>query len=399
MLKRIQIKNFRSCKDVVLDNLGNVTALVGRNGSGKTNLLRAIEWLARTAVSTELSPMFAFGHLAQGTAMIADIELNGILYRYALEGSSVKSKWKGAESFRETLATQGTSGPWETIVARAGQEVRLSGREQSITLGASAPCLPALAALLPEPAEIHRHLQPILAFFRTTRYYPLDETSQVAGFDASPLILNSQYREWAAQYQAMGQVEDSAIMRVLYAHFESKPQFDEIQSLLGPKGLDLIDAIVVNRFFAEGAEQVNASDQRHFIQALFRLGQMLGGGTDPHFYSSLSLGTRRILHLVMSLILDGSTLMLVEHPEDDIHRGLVRKLINLLRTNADPGQIILSSHSTAVMNGLEAPDVRLVSIVRGKTRVRALTPKEVAAATRFIDEEGTLAVFLESVEE
>jgi hypothetical protein len=34
MLKRIQIKNFRSCKDVVLDNLGSMTALVGRNGSG-----------------------------------------------------------------------------------------------------------------------------------------------------------------------------------------------------------------------------------------------------------------------------------------------------------------------------------------------------------------------------
>ena len=55
MLRRFHVKNFRSCKNVVLEGLGSLTALVGRNGSGKTNLLQAIARLAHVAASTDLS--------------------------------------------------------------------------------------------------------------------------------------------------------------------------------------------------------------------------------------------------------------------------------------------------------------------------------------------------------
>jgi len=44
VLKSVHIKNFRSCKDVTLEGLGHLSALVGRNGAGKTTILRAIEW-------------------------------------------------------------------------------------------------------------------------------------------------------------------------------------------------------------------------------------------------------------------------------------------------------------------------------------------------------------------
>ena len=47
MIKRIKIVNFRSCKEVVLDNLGPMTVLIGRNGTGKTNVLKAIDWAAK----------------------------------------------------------------------------------------------------------------------------------------------------------------------------------------------------------------------------------------------------------------------------------------------------------------------------------------------------------------
>ncbi len=40
MLKRVEIHNFRSCHNVVLDDLGAVTVLVGRNAVGKSNILR-----------------------------------------------------------------------------------------------------------------------------------------------------------------------------------------------------------------------------------------------------------------------------------------------------------------------------------------------------------------------
>ena len=58
MLTSVHIKNFRSCKDVKIENMGLMLGLVGRNGAGKTTILRAIEWAASTALSRELSTAF-----------------------------------------------------------------------------------------------------------------------------------------------------------------------------------------------------------------------------------------------------------------------------------------------------------------------------------------------------
>ena len=49
MLKSIVIRGFRSCRDVSLTDLPSLVALIGRNAAGKTNILRAIEWVARLA--------------------------------------------------------------------------------------------------------------------------------------------------------------------------------------------------------------------------------------------------------------------------------------------------------------------------------------------------------------
>ncbi len=48
MMTRLAISGYRSLREIVLD-LGNLNVITGANGSGKSNLYRALRLLAETA--------------------------------------------------------------------------------------------------------------------------------------------------------------------------------------------------------------------------------------------------------------------------------------------------------------------------------------------------------------
>jgi predicted ATPase len=91
--------------------------------------------------------------------------------------------------------------------------------------------------------------------------------------------------------------------------------------------------------------------------------------------------------------------MLLEQPEDSIHSGLMKKLIGLLRSNVDPTQLVVATHSPSVFNRLSPEEVRLVTMSDGSTDARQLTQRELEAAEKFITAEGSLAEFLDTVQE
>ncbi len=53
MLKHVEIKNFRSCRSTSIAFNQSVCAIVGKNGVGKTNVLRCIDWIALSSISTD----------------------------------------------------------------------------------------------------------------------------------------------------------------------------------------------------------------------------------------------------------------------------------------------------------------------------------------------------------
>ena len=112
--------------------------------------------------------------------------------------------------------------------------------------------------------------------------------------------------------------------------------------------------------------------------------KITGKSTRRRFdYDDLSLGTRRILSILSTLLMENSTVFLIEHPEDGIHPGLTRKLVGLMRRYSDSSQIILTSHSMVIFNSLSPEDIRLVGMSKGVTKVRSLTEREVTAALQI----------------
>ena len=184
--------------------------------------------------------------------------------------------------------------------------------------------------------------------------------------------------------------------------------FEELKGFLGADGLGIIDDIkVIPMRAAFGASIGRAGDSEpeidlensDFFQIVFRQARRSGDDETVKPHAWLSLGTRRLLRIVVSYVFDQSAVMLVEHPEDGIHFGLARKLIHLLRSGSDHVQTILTSHSTDVLER-NAPGGGAVGHDERRRHPRPRTSKvELESAASYIRDEGTLTDFLRIVQE
>jgi predicted ATPase len=410
MFKRIHIENYRSCRDVLLDALGPITALVGRNGAGKTNVLRAIEWISKVAVSTEPLGVEDTRRPGKPTRISVDVELSTGTFRYDVVRQA-DPKDRPPRPFTVTLEETlsfDAGGGWTTLIERRGEAVSLLGYPDPLRTAASSPFLPVVATVFPNDHPLSVQVAPLLSFFHSVRYYPLDEPSAtgVVSENTTP-IRGDQYAAWLSRYETTRDPGSSVVMRLVHMSLKKPEQFAELKSLLGSSGLGLISDIVVDDFElptsgeGKGKEEPDASRRFYFVALEPSSARAAGKHAEMRFFdfNDLSAGTRRVIRILVSLIFDASAVMLLEQPEDSIHSGLMKKLVGLLRTNANPSQLIIATHSPSVFNRLHPSEIRLVTMSSAVTHARLLTPNELQAAEAFITADGSLADFLDTVED
>lgn len=406
MLTSVHIKNFRSCEDVKLEGLGFMVALVGRNGAGKTTILRAIEWMARTALATEgFSSAFNEVEVAKAFVDLADplvaieLTIGEFAYCYRIDRSFLDDDLYGivaSDGERLLVRKPGDDG-WVTLFERENDGVAVAGRGQPIEINHSTAMMPALASLLAEEDPLQAHLRRVMDVLRGIRYYlghgvldpahpPLD--------DPSKPISRQRYERWARANERGGSDDFSLLLRVIHAHQTAPELFAELKSRVGAGGLGVIRDIRVT-MLGDMSENAHKRAPRYY-EVVF---EPMSQENVELSLGQLSRGTQQMLYLMLALLLDRSSTMLVEQPEDGIHPALLVKLIDLLRVNVDPTQVILASHSPTVLSQLRPTDVRLVEMVDGATRVRALSEAEVQRAQEYMQRDGSLAEFLELIQD
>ncbi len=396
MLHRVQIKNFRSCEDTTVENIGQLIALIGRNGAGKSNILQAIAMASVFGSSSGqinmslLVPMFPDKFF--GAEL--DFEHEGNEYRFNLQFGIASNNPRPV--YIESLFRLNNGAP-QPFISRDGANVRIQDREEIVKVGDFVPCLPALATLLPATDPVVSELKTIVGFLSTVRYYPIDEPAMRTG-PGIPL-LGQQYNLWLTTFESIGNPGDSVLARLVYMSERRKDDFDILKLWLGQGKLGLIDDIQIEPVkvrVGEGPGSPGRLENQLYIINFF---PSRGSSRErkPVMAEGLSAGTRRVLRMLVSMIFDGSTVMLLEQPEDSLHQGLTKKLIGLIQTNVD-SQIIMSSHSSALLNKLEPENIRIVSLHEGFTVTRPLTEKERDAAVKFLNAEGPFYDFLEPLQ-
>ncbi len=385
-----------------MDGLGQITAFVGRNGAGKSNVMLGIQWGAAGAVGAAVPfPHEAWLLLASKPGVVFDMILQGQAYRYTLNYEWRKANPSGSEDrvrpvVTELLEAVDQKGNRTSWLTREDETIWLGDRnsQSQIRVGENAPMLSALTSLLPGESPELAVVNMVVSFLSGVRYYPAEMS--VARPD-SGAIPHERYAQWLNQYRSTGSPSESVAFRLIYMHLERRDQLAQVQEILRDKlGVLSFLNVAESRPAVSGTEK--RADQISAPRYYFlRFG--VNGSPQPFEYNGLSFGTRRLLRLAVSLVFDASSVMLIEQPEDGVHAGLTQKLVSMFRSYTDSSQIFLATHSTFILNDFRPEELRLVAMQNGVTTVRSLDAREQRVAHDYLLETGSLSDFVGMVEE
>lgn len=161
--------------------------------------------------------------------------------------------------------------------------------------------------------------------------------------------------------------------------------FDELTGVCSRIGI--ADQIVVKKFVVDmtGADE-SREDEQIFEVSL--------NGTNIGF---LSDGTLRVLSILVDIIRSSSiSTLIIEEPEQQIHPGLLSKLLREIQAYTVDENLIISTHSPQVVAEMRPEQIHLVERVAGRTTVRQLNSSEIDNVHAYLTEEGDLGEWLYS---
>jgi len=408
MFTNIDIRKFRSCLALNLSSIESILVLIGRNGAGKTNILKAIQWISQFGGGlVDLSENSSRKLFTQDGDVAVTFTANDKSYCYELKKSSKFTiSASGSPELKLEISEKiySCNGPnKELLIDRDGEQVELipvpSEETRKFEIAKGSSVLVAIESLFPEKSFFRSVAHDIRNFLASVRYYPLhnfEETNEEFA------ITGQSYKKWKASRTKELNSINSLLFSIIEMKEDREESFFELNSLIGPSGIGLLEEIqvIAHKFLAPSASPSAFSEKEENTYYFVRFHIANGGSENPGYaLQDLSFGTIRLIYLLVSLLYDRATVSLVEQPEDGIHAALVDKLIPLLRQYAINAQFLIASHSAAVLNRATPLEIRLVNMSNGHTDARALSKNELAAAQSYLEEDGPLSDFLTSLGE
>jgi predicted ATPase len=358
-LSRYRVRNYRSLVDVSLE-LGRITVLAGANGSGKTNLYRALRLvrhgsqgeLARALLEEGGMPSVLYAgrrpqRKGEPVRMVVGVTLDDWSYELALGlPQERESRFRLDPEVKQELVWVGSKQtPRSTIADRSGTTAILTDAD-----GARV----TMAATL-DPAE------PVLAQLSDPVRFP------------ELFALRLEFGRWRF-YHEFPTGQDAPARR---------PQPGVRTPVLGDDGSDLAAALATiheigDRVVLDDAIAAAFPGSRLDVEAhddVFSLAFQQPGLLRPTRGAELSDGTLRFLYLAAALLTPRPPgLLVLNEPEAGLHGPVLDPLADLIHEASRHSQILVTTHSEHLAGHLSRHDAATYTLTRSSNGTTTAQP-------------------------
>jgi len=372
MLQTLAVENYRSLRSIMLP-LGRLNVIQGANGSGKSNLYKALRLLAETAAGGVVSSLAGEGGLKstfwagpekisrdmragrvpiQGTQRKEAVRLKlgfsaedfGYTITMGLPAPSKSAFALDPEIKRECIWSGPVFKPERVLVDRSGPSVRARTEKGWQTLADGLGLFDSIFVQIADPNNAPEVML-LRETIRSWRFYDqlrtdADAPSRIPKLGTRTPVLGHDGGDLAAASQTILEVGDAdAVSEAVDAAFPGA----SIKIAFEPDG----------RFAME------------FQQP---------GLLRPLSGAELSDGTLRFLLWLAALLTPRPpSMMVLNEPETSLHPDLLPALSHLINKAAERTQIWVVTHSTALIAALgQCPETRVIELQKelGQTRVK-----------------------------
>lgn len=377
VIRALAVENYRSLRRLTLP-LEQLNVITGANGSGKSNLYRALR-------------------------LLADAARNGAVAALAREGGLPSTLWAGPETIGRAVReghhpVQGTvrSTPVSLRLGFSGDDfgyaidfgLPIPGEtEFNLDPEIKSEAIWAGPLLRPATLLVERHGEAVLIRERGGEWYrvpyglqPFDSMlAQMADPGRAPdlIVMRERIRSWRfydhlrTDVYAPARAAQIGTRTPVLSH-DGADVAAALQTIMEIGNAAALEQSVENAFPGSRVEIVNVGGR-------FELTLRQHGLLRPLGSAELSDGTLRYLLWVAALLTPRPPeLLVLNEPETSLHPDLLEPLAELIAEAAGETQVIVVTHAEALVGALRKRSARMIELVKefGETSVADQLPLE-----------------------
>lgn len=414
ILNKLEITNYRLCKNTVFTPTELLTVLIGPNGSGKTTILRTLSLLRLLTIDNSYSnwpvnkeikaedPIHLKVHLQVGDKKIVhnckiqidNDDANNDTIIASEEIWNLSSIIGSNKKINIPISAFDSDSPWRGVripyhiikSTSAGKSIRKIGSLRMSN---------AYNKIL-ENKDIQNILTEVAKFYRGINYYSASKFT-----NPSLCPVSFEYEEDSIRPRRLDAQGHQKWLVDMYKEWKANSDnYNSYIDIIGKDGIGLIDGL--------DFKEVDVSNINYSVRVGGRLLQknrttkliipQININNSILSPSQLSEGTFKTLGMLFYIMTNKGSILLLEEPEVCIHYGLLSSIMSLIKNRSAEEQIFVSTHSDYILDFLIPDEVHVVQKnLKDGITVTALnsylSKMDKKALTAFLKSEGSLGEY------